>query len=699
MIVYKWKPHQQNIKERQEFDMKNKISFKPIAVLMILLTVTLALLCSTDLKADAGVYGGDGIGVNGGEISWSVNTVSGVLTISGNGEMPNFTEKTEKSPWRSYRAYITTVVIENGITNIGDYAFYTMQNITEIRVPDSVTSMGAYAFAECIKLKSVNVPDSVASIGEKAFDKTKIYYTMSAWDNGYVLYVDNALVMTKGVMKGSYTAREGTTVIADSAFSRQEEITEILLPDTVIGIGKEAFYACYALTSVNIPYGVKSIGDRTFVKCAITDISIPDTVTEIGEGAFGDCSELTEMIVPDSVTSIGSGAFSGCSSLEKMTLPFAGRIYFDEYGNPSYDPLGYVFGTSQDRDDEIEVDQFRYYSETEGGGTWYRFYFPKNLTEITVTGGKLMRGAFKNCSQLKKITLGDGVTGVGKEAFGNCSSLVSITLPDGVTEIGDEAFKKCFALDSINIPDAVTYIGEFAFYNCIALGKVTGGSGVTEIGKSAFGDCYMLKEVAIGSKVEFIGESAFSSAKLDKINITDLAAWCGITFENFFSNPLYYGNYLYLNGEMLTDLVIPDGIEKINDWAFIGCYGLLTVDIPESVTLISESAFRKCLNVYAVTVGSGVSVIGSNAFLDCHSLKTVVFEDPNEWWTDNKTVFGEELLSAEKSAELLAQYADRIWYKGNPPPDYTWVANAVGLSSLGAMLLVIAVFVLKKKRA
>ena len=89
--------------------MKTKINFKPIAVLMILLTVTLALLSSTDIKANAGVYGGDGVGVNGGEISWSVNTVSGVLTISGSGEMPNFTEKTEKSPWRSYLAYISAI--------------------------------------------------------------------------------------------------------------------------------------------------------------------------------------------------------------------------------------------------------------------------------------------------------------------------------------------------------------------------------------------------------------------------------------------------------------------------------------------------------------------------------------------------------------------------------------------------------------
>ena len=683
--------------------MKTKISFKPIAVLMILLTVTLALLSSTDIKANAGIYGGDGVGVNGGEISWSVNTVSGVLTISGSGEMPNFTEKTKKSPWRSYRAYITTVVIEDGITNIGDYAFYTMQNITEIRVPDSVTSVGAYAFAECTDLISVNIPDSVASIGEKAFDKTQIYYTMSAWENGYVLYVDNALVMTKGVMKGSYTVREGTTVIADGAFAYQEEITAITLPDTVKGIGKEAFYLCSSLTSVNIPYGVKSIGDRTFINCPITEIHIPDTVTEIGASAFGGCSKLTEMIVPDSVTSIGQRAFSGCSSLEKMTLPFAGRIYLDEYGNPSYDPLGYVFGTSQNRDDEIEIDQFRYYSETEGGGTWYRFYFPKNLTEITVTGGTLMRGAFENCSQFKKITLGDGVTGVGNEAFKNCSSLVNITLPDGVTEIGDEAFMNCRSLAGINVPDAVTYIGDKAFWGCLFLGKVSGGAGVTRIGEEAFCGCYMLKEVAIGSKVEFIGKHAFSNCnRIDKIEITDIAAWCGITFESRFSNPLYYGSYLYLNGEILTDLVIPDGIEKINAWAFANCYGLQTVDVPDSVTLISENAFSGCLNLYSVTLGSGVSVIERNAFLDCRSLKTVTFKDPNDWWTEDRTVFGEELSSAERTAELIGQYADRIWYKGNvppPPPDYTWIANAVGLSSLCAMLLVIAVFVLKKKRA
>ena len=177
--------------------MKTKIDFKPFIMMIAILTVALTLLCSTEMKADAGIYGGESGGASGDNISWSVDTSIGVLTISGSGEMAEFTERNAKSPWRSYGAYIKTVIIEDGITNISDYAFCKMQHITEIRVPDSVTRIGAYAFAECPVLKSVNIPATVHSIGEKSFDKSGIYYDMSAWDNGYVLYVDNALVMTK----------------------------------------------------------------------------------------------------------------------------------------------------------------------------------------------------------------------------------------------------------------------------------------------------------------------------------------------------------------------------------------------------------------------------------------------------------------------------------------------------------------------
>ena len=641
--------------------MKAKTAFKPIAVLMIILTVTLALLCSTNMKADAGIYGGEGCGANGGEISWSVDTKTGILTFTGSGDMKDYTEKSAKSPWRSYRAYITTVVIEDGITNVGDYAFYTMYNITEIRLPNSITRIGTYAFADCNALKSVNIPESVLSIGEKAFDKNGIYYNGDAWDNGCVLYVDNALITTKGVMNGSYTAREGTTLVADSAFYNQEEITEITLPDTVIGIGKKAFYGCYALTSVNIPYGVKSIGERTFLECDITHIHIPDTVTEIGEYAFQRCEKLTEIVVPNSVTYIGDGAFTDCISLESLTLPFVGKTETTEIGYERYYPFGYLFMNSTENSEKVFVaKQFIYYITPSDTVSSVGYKIPSSLSNVTITGGAIRRGAFRDCYWFDRVTL-----------------------EDNVTEIGDEAF-----------------------YGCTWITHISIGNGVKTIGSEAFYDCHMLKEIEIGSGVEFIGENAFYGCDLlDKINITDLAVWCHMLFETNLSNPLYIGHYLYVNGEILTELIIPDGIGKINAWAFANCYGLQTVDVPDSVTLISEKAFSGCLNLYSVTLGRGVSVIERNSFLDCRYLKTVTFEDPNGWWTEDRTVFGEELSSAEKTAELLGQYADRIWYKGNvpdvppPPPDYSWVAWVVGLSAIGVIAAVVAVLVLRKKRA
>ena len=184
------------------------------------------------------------------------------------------------------------------------------------------------------------------------------------------------------------------------------------------------------------------------------------------------------------------------------------------------------------------------------------------------------------------------VTRIGYHAFSYCSSLTSVTIPNSVTSISDGAFEGCQRLTNVTIGNSVTSIGDYAFYNCSRLTAVTIPDSVTSIGDEAFYICSSLTAVTIGNSVTSIGDYAFSGCdSLTDVYISDLKAWCNITFTNSTSNPLCYADNLYLNGELITDLVIPNSVSVIKDYAFYNCKSITSITIPESVITIKSSAF------------------------------------------------------------------------------------------------------------
>ena len=274
---------------------------------------------------------------------------------------------------------LTSLVIPDSVTNIGDYAFSGCRSLTSLVIPDSVTNIGDYAFEGCGSLSSLVLPDGVTSIGKCAFRECGSLSSLVLPD-GVTNIGGNAFADCKSLR--SVVIPNSVTSIGGGAFGGCKSLHSVVIPDSVTSIGDYAFSGCSALSSVVIPDSVSCIGNRAFSGCtSLSSLVIPDGVTSVGKYAFYDCSSLSSLVIPDSVTSIGFYAFRGCSSLSSLVIP----------------------------------------------------------DSVTSIGDE----AFGYCTSLTSLVISDGVSSIGGGAFWGCKSLADIVIPNSVTSIGDCAFGGC----------------------------------------------------------------------------------------------------------------------------------------------------------------------------------------------------------------------------------------------------------------
>lgn len=566
---------------------------------------------------------------------------------------------------------LTNIVVENGVQNIPDCAFYGCSEITEINLPESLTKIGTKAFYYCSSLSQITIPENVEYMGDLCFGKCEKISTVNfnAEDCSYMgepstlcfmdstiknLTIGNSVKtipdyafygfeMTNVTLPATVTyigknsfkvckklksiaIPEKATNLGEGVFEGCSELEKVTLPVSVKAIPVKMFYSCYKLTSPADLTAVTSVGDYAFYNCGVlSNVNFSEKLTTLGKGAFAYCSGLQTAIVTDTaVKTLPDEVFKACTSLKYASVPagatsigaraFHGCSTLERIVIPekikSVGDNAYYGCTS------VKTLEFNAVNCTYMGSEEY-IALKGCDSLVTVKFGKSVETipdyTFMN-SKVSGISIPDLVKTIGAKAFLNCDSITKITLSDNVTSVGKGAFSECSQLTSVDMSAKIDAVPVECFKNCVKLSTATVSSNVSVIGDFAFYNCKALTEFAAPSSVGIYGTSSFENCTaLKKVDFTK-------KLKTIRSKAFY-------QCKALESIVLPSGFKNIGVSAFAGCTAVKELSLPYDMENIGAKAFGKCKNIKELTIPDvsedTTLTIGDNAFIDCTGLKTV----------------------------------------------------------------------------
>ena len=661
----------------------------------------------------------------------------GTLNISGKGAMKAY--DSDDSPATQKKDSVKTVVIEDGVTSIGDYAFWNCTGLTSISIPNNVTSIGNSAFESCSQLASIEIPSSVTSIGNSAFEScsqlASIEIPSSVTSIGERAFKNCSQLASIEIPKSvtsigkyafsgcsgltSITILGGVTSIGDFAFSSCSQLASIEIPSSVTSIGNSAFESCSQLASIEIPSSVTSIGNSAFWNCTgLTSITILGGVTSIGNFAFRYCRSLASITIPDSVTSIGVVVFDSCTNLKTISLSCKSSLKRSDFGKQA-DLVSYTSHTlkkTEAKDATCSESGNKEYWTCEHCGKYFLSDDTNPETAKAVEQSETVIPALKHKNAIIQNASEPTETAPGYSGDRYCPDCDTVVekgytywiednltwklYEDGTLNISgtgamknynyfegnqSPASQKKDSVKKVVIEDGVTSIGNSAFAGCSSLTSITLSNNITNIGNSAFAGCSSLTSITIPDSVTSIGEGAFSGcSSLTSItlsnNITNIgnSAFAGCSSLTSITIPdsvTSIGEGAFSGCSSLTSITIPDGVTSIGDATFSNCEGLTSITIPDSVTSIGEGAFYACSSLTSITIPSSVTSIGKYAFDNCTNLTTISLSCKS---TLKKSDFGKQAdLVSYTSHTLKKTAAKAATYAENGNKEY-WTCEHCG---------------------
>ena len=562
---------------------------------------------------------------------------------------------------------LTSVTIPNSVTTIGGSAFSSCDSLTNVTIPDSVTTIGSGAFSRCSSLTSITIPDSVITIGSSAFcnctSLTSVYCkatTPPSLGNFAFDYSNNGPYKPIGcsiyVPQGSLLTYRSATEWSDYAqyiVGYDFEGGEVMLNNKIYYTSSDGKIVEPYIGTVNDittneiqSFGVNIISNTYENGKGV--ITFDGDVLKIGISAFYKCYNLSSITIPYGVTKIGYGAFEGCTNLTKVINESTALNNIEQEPFKDCPNLKTFEGELVSEDGRCLVSE---------NGVLLTC-ITKGLTEYTLPNNvkEVYKSAFQYQNDIKKLTIPEGVTTIGWHAFAHSNSLTEVTIPKSVTDLVFGAFEGCENLSKLHIHNNI--IGKAEFSHCTSLTDIIIPDNVTTIGNLAFSGCERLRSVTFHNNLKAIGEKAFDYCALTSVTIPESVETIG---DAPFSrcNKLMEFNGKFASGDKicliadgrlidvangivkeLSDYTIPAEVTHIGDNVFNNYSNLNSITIPEGVVDIGYWAFGYCTNLREITIPSTVTDIGSGAFSLCSKMSAIYFRGatpPNVYEGGNYT--------------------------------------------------------------